>query len=271
MLAKVYKHEFKETAKYLVPLNLVLVIMTVVGAIMLGTDMLQNESFELLAISSLMIYMLSIFAIFIVTAVYLTVRYYKTMYSRQGYLTHTLPVATTSTVNVKIVVASFWMLLSTCITLASVIALVAVAAGKELDAVVWSEVMNVFTEVFGMGIGEFIAFMVASVILSTLLSVLTVTASLAIGQLFNQYRILASIIAYIVLYVIQQIIGTVAMFVMGLDMFDVMMDAEAVIEASTMASFYRGTFWIGIITSVIYCAAFYFISAYITKKHLNLE
>ena len=88
MLRKLFKHEFKETAKLLLPLDLVLLAVTVIGCILLGSSILQNESLQMLSFSCMMIYILSIFALFIITAVYLTVRFYKTMYAAQGYLTH---------------------------------------------------------------------------------------------------------------------------------------------------------------------------------------
>lgn len=272
MLGKLFKHEFKETAKLLIPLNLVLVALTAIGAILLGTSVLQNESFELLAISSMLIYILSIFALFIITTVYLTIRYYKTMYSNEGYLTHTLPVSSTAVVNTKVLVAAFWSLIAMCITICSVFVLVRVTAGSDWNTAM-QEIQSVFPEIFGFGFGELMAYTIASCIISCFSSVLMIFASLAIGQLFQQHRIIAAIVTYIIFYVLQQIIGTVTMVILGIGSADTLLEAEnaAITGTANLASFYRGTFWSGMIESILFAIAFYVVCHYITKKKLNLE
>ncbi|MBO5373620.1 MAG: hypothetical protein J6A75_13020 [Lachnospiraceae bacterium] len=270
MLGKLYKHEFKETAKPLIPLNLVLIVFTIIGAIMLGTDILQNESFEILAVTCMMLYIMSIFTVFIVTMVYLTIRFYKTMYSRQGYLTHTLPVSTGSIINTKIIVSSLWMFVSMIITGMSVFILVKVTAGSELDAAAFQEAVTVFPEIFGMELAEFVIWMIVLCVISCIASVLMLFVSLSIGQLFHQHRVLASIIAYVVIYIIQQIIGTVSVLIMGIGNLDELaMDTAS--STLNMASFYRGTFWMGLIQSLIFGIIFYVLCHYFTKKKLNLE
>ena len=271
MLGKLFKHEFKETAKLLVPLNLALVALTIIGAILLGTSVLQNESFEILAVSSMLIYMLSIFALFIITTVYLAIRYYKTMYSSEGYLTHTLPVSSTAIINTKVVIAAFWSFVALCITICSVFVLIRVTAGSDWN-ITAQEISSIIPEIFGFGFGEFISYLIASCILSCLSSVLTIFASLAIGQLFQQHRVIAAVVTYIIFYIIQQIIGSVTMGLMAINNADALMETEVTsANATMMTSFYRGTFCYGIIESVLFVIVFYIICYYITKKKLNLE
>ncbi|MBO5302574.1 MAG: hypothetical protein J6A92_00830 [Lachnospiraceae bacterium] len=270
MLGKLYKHEFKETAKPLIPLNLVLIVFTVIGAIMLNTNLLQNENFEILAVTCMMLYMMSIFTVFIVTMVYLTIRFYKTMYSRQGYLTHTLPVSTSSIINTKIVVSSIWMFVATVITVLSVIILIRVLAGNEWDSAVWQEASVEFPEAFGMQLSEFIIWMVVLCVVSCVASILMLFVSLAIGQLFNQHRVLASIITYIVIYIIQQIVGTISVLIMGIGSLDnITIDAAS--STFDVGAFYRGIFWMGLIQSLIFGIIFYVLCHYFTRKKLNLE
>ena len=90
MLGKYMKHEFKETGKLMIPLNLVILVFTLLGMVMLGSRLLSTPAMALIGIASLTLYILTLFAIFIVVYVYFTVRFYKTMYQSQGYLTHTL-------------------------------------------------------------------------------------------------------------------------------------------------------------------------------------
>lgn len=269
MLGKLFKHEFKETAKLLVPLNLILIALTIIGAILLGTSILQNESLEILAVSSMMVYILSIIALFIITAVYLTIRFYKTMYSSQGYLTHTLPVSTASVINTKILVSAFWIFISFCITILSVFVLIRITAGTEWDPSVFQELNAVIPELFGIGAGEFLVLLIATLILACFSGILMIFASLSIGQLFSLHRIIAAIITYIVFYVIEQIIGTIELMILGISNADSLLAAEE--DVIAIGAFYRGTLASGIIQSAIFCILFYIICHYVTRKRLNLE
>lgn len=131
MLGKYMKHEFQETGKLMIPLNLVILVYTLIGAIMLGSRLFSSPPMVILGVISLVLYMLSLFAIFIVAYVYFTVRFYKTMYTSQGYLTHTLPLSTMGIVNTKMLVSACWMILTVAVTTLSVIVLVAAAIGSE--------------------------------------------------------------------------------------------------------------------------------------------
>lgn len=269
MLGKLYKHEWKETAKLLIPLHLILILFTIIGAIILSTDLLQNESFEMLTISCMLLYILSIFTVFIVTIVYLTIRFYKTMYARQGYLTHTLPVSTSSVINTKIVVSSLWMFIAMILTALSVFILLWISVGNTLTANAIQEICAAFPENFGMGFMEFMLTLFVLCIISCIASILMLFASLAIGQMFSQHRILASIVTYIVLYIIQQIFGTILVLIMGIDSLQALeTDAASSLD---IASFYRGSLWAGIFQSLLFGIIFFVLCHYLTRKKLNLE
>lgn len=272
MLRKLFKHEFKETAKLLLPLDLVLLAVTVIGCILLGSSILQNESLQMLSFSCMMIYILSIFALFIITAVYLTVRFYKTMYAAQGYLTHTLPVSTISIIHTKLLTAVFWLLIAAVITTGSIFLLIRIAAGNDWDPAAFSIAADALYESFGIPFGEFMSYIILSVLFSCFSMVLMIFASLSVGQLFGQHRILAAVVTYIVFYIIQQIISMIVLFAIGIgntyDFSDEVLLSDA---PNAVASFYRGTFITGIIEALVFAIAFYITGRYITCKHLNLE
>ena len=269
MLGKLFKHEFKETAKLLLPLDLILLAITLIGCILLGSSILQNEALQVFSISCLTIYVLSIFALFIITAVYLTVRFYKTMYAAQGYLTHTLPVSTTSIIHVKLLTGVFWSLIAAVITTGSIFLLIRVAAGNDWDPAAFSIAADAIYESLGIPFGEFMSYIILSAILSCFSMILMIFASLSIGQLFGQHRILAAVVTYIVFYIIQQIISMIVLFALGIgNAYDL---SDAALSSSALASFYRGTFITGIIEALVFGIAYYITGRYITCKRLNLE
>ena len=111
MLGKLFKHEFKATAKVLLPLNLVLVLVTIIGMIILNLDIFSGTAMALVGAAYLILYILAIFALFIMTYVILMMRFYKSMYSDQGYLTHTLPVSPLALLNTKLLTGVCWTFL----------------------------------------------------------------------------------------------------------------------------------------------------------------
>lgn len=270
MLGKLFKHEFKETAKRLIPLNCILIAFTLLGCIFLGTNLFQQKSLAVLSVSCTILYVLSIFALFIITGVYLTIRFYKTMYSNQGYLTHTLPVSTGSILNTKILVSAFWICIASIVTILSIFALVRVAAGASWESADFNQIKYVFTTAFGLSFPEVSFYIIVTLLLTCISSVLMVCASLSIGQLFSQHRILGSVAAFIAIYMVQQIAGTAIIFILGIQssVFDFAEKAET---AAAFHGFYRGIFGASLIELVFFSIAFYSISYFLTKKKLNLE
>ncbi len=270
MLGKFIKHELKETAKHLIPLNLILVLFTVVGCILVGTGLFHQESVSVLSAFYIFIYILSIFALFIITGVYLTIRFWKTMYSNQGYLTHTLPVSTGAILNTKILVSAFWVCAAFIITVLSIFALVRVSAGDTWHSIDMSTFKYMVTSTFGIGYGTFWLYIILTLILSSFSVILMIFASLSIGQLFSQHRILGSAGAFVVLYMIQQIAGIIALCILSIQ--TAAFDPETQIEsAAFLSKLYHGMFTSALIELIFFIVVFYGTCYYLTKKKLNLE
>lgn len=265
MLGKYMKHEFQETGKLMIPLNLVILVYTLIGAIMLGSRLFSSPPMVILGVISLVLYMLSLFAIFIVAYVYFTVRFYKTMYTSQGYLTHTLPLSTMGIVNTKVLVSACWMILTVAVTTLSVIVLVAAAIGSEWGKIAFSD----FTLYTGFSLTGFFTWYVLLLILGCVEQILMIYASLAIGQLCRQYRILASIGTYIAFHMVLQIINTVILFVTQL--FSINTTLMSFQTDVVSSHFYGRSFTISTIESLLLCVLFYFLCYWLTDKKLNLE
>ena len=170
MLGKLFKHEFKDTAKVLLPLNLALIGVTIIGMIVLGLKIFDSENIAMgfLAISMVFFYILAIIALFIITYIYLMIRFYRTMYADEAYLTHTLPVSTFSTFNVKLLVSAFWAFLTMALTAVSVLSLfgTALQSTGEFASADWNYFLYELETFFGKPmsalIGKFLLYMLVS-------------------------------------------------------------------------------------------------------------
>jgi hypothetical protein len=90
MLGKLIKHEWKAVGKILAIVHLALILMAIVGKIMLSIQVLSEAG--LLWRMLLLIYVFSVIAVGVGTHIYLAIRFYKNMYTDEGYLSFTLPV-----------------------------------------------------------------------------------------------------------------------------------------------------------------------------------
>lgn len=268
MLGKYMKHEFQETGKLMIALNLVILVVTLLGVLLLGSRLFSSPPMMLLGIISLMLYIFGLIAIYIVAYVYFTVRFYKTMYTSQGYLTHTLPLTTAGILNTKILVSLFWTVVTVLMTFLSIIALVATAAGQEWGKMA-IHIQNNFIP--NRGFAGFWVLFFFLLLAGCLQQLLMVYASLSIGQLFRQYRALASIGVFILMYIALQILSTVTMFIAQLFSIDKLTAHMAAQTSESFFAFYRGILSVSSIECILLCILFYVLCYWLTSKKLNLE
>ena len=82
MLIKLLKHEWAATVKLLLPLNLLLIIITVIGRILLGTQILKNNDLGLFTIALTTLYVIALIALAVITFVFLVIRFYKNLFKQ---------------------------------------------------------------------------------------------------------------------------------------------------------------------------------------------
>ena len=281
MLKKLFKYEFKSTAKIMLILYAILIVTTAVGSVVLySLDLDQADESELASIlsaSAIVLYILAIFAVLIVMYVYLCVHFYRTMYSAQGYLTHTLPVKALSPFHVKLITSFVWMFLSMTLMIASIVALIASAS----HGTAWQDFASAWRELFGQDVFSFrfIFQMVLRVICSCLTYLLWVFASASIGQLFSSNKVAASLVAGIILYFVQQIFSMILMFGTGMfqsgdnsvNFFAVTTTIDNTTTSTTSLLPNYSLFATSNIYSIIVIVILYLVCARIITKHLNLE
>lgn len=282
MLGKLFKYELKNTAKVMLTIYAVLAAVTTLGSIVLSTDIVQsskNTAGNVLAISMVLLYVLSVFALFIVTYVYMCIQFYKTMYSDQGYLTHTLPVSPVATFHVKLITSLFWMLCSIILLILSVTALI---TGVSRGAI-WSESSGLiqllhqaeieFQSELGISFLQYCIYMLFSMLLSCLSYLLLVFASASVGQLFSQNKTAASIIAGIAIYFVQQIASAIFMLFSSYRLINSPTGALIGNSDSTAGALILGSSFMtsGIVSSVIFVLILYVTCIVIVRKHINLD
>lgn len=276
MLTKLLKNEIKATGRIFLPLYGALLILTIVTKLALAfgapdffsDNVATNPFMEVVIGISFTLYFIAVVALSVMTLVMIIQRFYKNLFTDEGYLMFSLPVKTWELVLSKLLVGLMW---SAVCTLMFVVSFFILSLGSFSMMDLTQGISAAYTDyfnTFGASLNILILEIMIFVIVSTVASILMIYVSIAIGQLFNQHRIVASFGAYIVITIAIQIISSIMMAVFAIGNLDTVISQGGDIEAMKMMHWIiNGT----TLLNVILCGGFYFATQYIMKNRLNLE
>ena len=264
MLGKLISHEWKATYKMMAILNIYLIVITLIGHLMLSLHILDNPSEAMAAIITLLIagYILSLISVSIAATIYLISRFYKNLYTDEGYLMHTLPVKPWELILSKGVIAFFWFLVTSVIISGSALLLISSAASDFELIDMWNEATGAAAKYLNLTPGAIIFLLVTFILISTVQGTFMFYASVSLGQLFKTHKLLGSIIFYVIIYSVIQFFSTIIMIATGL--------TGEVAEAETITYFW-GLVGMTYSLTIISCVVFWFITEHMTRKKLNLD
>ena len=285
MLGKLFKYENKSVSKLLTPMALAVIILPVLGALILKKQFIFGDKFEDGSIVSSIFSLASgIMIFFIVIATIsacfislfiLMQRYYKNLFSDEGYLTLTLPVKTGSIILSKLFTAVIWSVIVAVCTIIGVMIFVLFGTSASF---INNEVVDGFSQVFKQ-IFEFyftgsavqIIFLIElliSIIVSLFTNILLMYLAITIGcQIAKKHKVLASIGMYFVISSVVSVLSTI-------------------IQVITTTTLYGGFDFIyveptlsdvtlillpSIIFSIILGVCYFLLNNYILKNKLNIE
>ncbi|MBR2861235.1 MAG: hypothetical protein IKB86_05295 [Clostridia bacterium] len=272
MVKKLLKYEF---IYYLRTFGAFLPIVLVIGAVtklfLFLEEQYGGKVIEIASGSSVFMLVVACFALLLLPTVVGIVRFYKNMYSSEGYLTFTLPVTNAQHIFVKLlgVLGCYLFCALTVIASASI-----AMAGNTLGNVI-ADIVGVIkgmAVVLGSINVTFICIeMLILLILSMCSNMLLYYSCITIGQTAKKNRILAAVGVYFAYYIITQVISTVfsIVFIVGgtLGAFE---DIALWIAENYIASIHL-IMCGGIVLSCAIAALFWLINQTIMKKKLNLE
>ena len=275
MLIKLMKHEFRATARVMLPLYLVtilLALMTRASALwtkMVTFEGLTGQSFLALLSGIIAVgFVLALIATFVVAVVLTIQRFRSNLMADEGYVMFTLPVSTHSLVWSKLIVSTVWFLGAVIIDIVAMMTLVA-------DLAMFQELGRVFAEISqqltAYNLGNGILFLVELAVLFVvvcLAACLDFYAPLAIGHSFAQHKMLLSVAFFFAIQVATQIIsGTLLMAgVPFLDSLTIWLSSQVQPMAAA-----HGVMWGTILITAIYGAILYCLTIRMLHRRLNLE
>ena len=272
MLGKLFYHEFKNTGKVMLLLYALVGLLTLASiSVNFFDDRFASMSGPVRDLSSVIlgamitIYVLSLFALFVLTIIYLCIHFYKTMYSDQGYLTHTLPVSPIATLNVKLVTAMVWVLGAVAVIFLSVFLLyLGVTHGNALtDLREIFVAMNRSLDDTGLTTFSLLWYLFVTLVVNCLSQILMIYACLSIGQLFS-HKIGGAIMTGIVIYFVKRMITGMLTLTMMFDWIDTLFYSDSLRPLTNL-------FWMLNGLTAAFAVAFYVTCSVIVQKHINLD
>ncbi len=277
MLSRLIRHEWRETWRIPVISFLVILFLTLVCFICFRQmePPADENSVNAGAFVIMMLYCLIISCISTVVTIYIAIRFYRNLYTDEGYLMHTLPVTPRQLILAKLLVAALWVFVLSLLALWAIccILLFGLPAMALVDmSVIIPALTEYFPQIFGMGPVAFLLFYVLLSLVSAFSSVLVAYAAISLGQLFSKHKVMASILCYIGF---TMLIQTVSTLLMTPSLTRLVLSQDMVNTASGIPSYFgaymREILLISMAGSVICAVISYILTEYIMRRQLNLD
>lgn len=233
---------------------------------------------DLLSFGTLFMYIIMLIGLNYGIIIYMGVRFYKTMYTDEGYLTHTLPVSKHQILVSKILNSGLWTILMMIGIELSVVILVLSMIGAFFPegytwADLWREIepelgyMNeMFRDIIGMSMNGYFWMMLVFSLISPFCSMIILFGAISIGQLFTKHRVLMAIVSYVGILIVANIITSTVQSI-----FSVNQMSRSVSDNVLVGGYVNMSVWLSMTFSIVEAAILYFVSYYVTTRKLNME
>ena len=269
MVKKLYKHEFMAWLR-IMPFFFVIPLVTAGFHRILQLFEADSVVYEIVSGSTILLFIVTLFVCLSAPTVYGIVRFYKNLFTGEGYLSFTLPVKNTTHLWVKTLTN---LVFHVAAFLACIASFLVITSGEELaehsDSGIFLWKMLPAEDCYHVAgfFAEFCVLMLASI----LFSILLFYSCLCIGQLAKKNRILLSVGVYFAYYVISQICSTVFMIFFSILSTSGALDSVFVFVEEHPYAFTHITFGSSILIYVVMALVLWLVCRFILQKKLNLE
>jgi len=242
-------------------------LITLIGRIESAAGVFHSKDklASILSQISFSVYVLLIMAAGFITLIYLLIRFYKSMFTDEGYLTFTLPVKPATLLNGKVLVAFCWMILDMVLVCLSIFIL---AVSPKTFAELQKGMLEISGELakVGLSISELVIWVVIFVIVGAFSCILAITASLSLGQLSNKHKIAMSVVSYIGMSILTQVVST---YILSMSSFNSFL--ENIEKTGFSLPAFHQFMYFSLFVSILFTVMYYLITYFIISKKLNLE
>lgn len=263
-------------------INLTIILLTLVGFCILNTDIFNNEESALLAVFLIIFYALSLTAFGIITGIYLYARFYRNLFTSEGYLMHTLPVTPLQLFHSKLMVGYFWSAINSLLTILAVMLLSFVAGWHFMDSHDAESTQRLlldlnmitstgggdwtvsFQKLFGYTPLQTAGLIILFQLTGSLASLLIGYVSILLGQLMEKHRLASAVGFYIALYIGDQVISSILLLLPTFQ-------TTITDIGSFLNSYYKNILPAAVLKQGILSLVLYIVSFLLINRKLNLD
>lgn len=288
MLKKLMKYEWKNLSKQLLIMVAILFGTTLIASLVIVSinpnfDNVTTGLMTMSAVFAFLLYYLGIIVCTIGTMLIIAIRFYKTCYTDEGYLTHTLPVSTGQLLSAKIIVSTLayiGMMILIAVSVVSVVIVGLVHVASFADASweittdtaltwqsLWNEINAEFAEDFGISLVGYALTLLGICLIGCICGIIDIFGCISLGQLYTKHRIIGAILAYFILNFVTQIISYIGAIPTYLNL-ALANEAENEIKMFELIS---PSLIFSTILSIVIAVIMLFVTRYMMTKKLNLE
>ncbi len=207
MVKKLFKHEYLAWLR-IMPL-IFGIALAIAGLLRLAVAM-ENDSmyYDLVLASGLFMFWVAMIATMVAPTIFAIVRFYRNMFSGEGYLTHTLPVTPANHLWVKALTAVTFDIAAVLVVILSIM----IATAGDVLTEIWKAgayLLRQIPEKYAGHIAGWVAEYSLLVLVAMFASHFMFYFCICVGQLTRKNRKLAAVGMYFGLYAITQVISTV--------------------------------------------------------------
>ena len=267
MVKKLFKYEIKSYLRVWIPVQAVLLGIALIGRFIQFFES-DTTVYDIISGSSVFMFVITSLASIGITLALGVIRFYKNLFTGEGYLTFTLPVTPTHHIITKTVTAGLFQVASVIMVIISVCI---ITSGEMLKEIIKAFVylLNLVRPYVGANLVLYIIEFIILMVISGFAMYMHYYTCISLGQLFRKNRILAAVGVYFGFYFISQILSTV--LGVAVSFLGSFMEKIALFIENHIIGFIHGIFCGGTIISLIGIVIYFFVIKYVISRKLNLE
>lgn len=285
MLKKLFVHEWRSFWKVPAAMCLFALAYALIGALTFQTDLWTSDYrlVRLVLVFGSIGYFILLIAPAIVLLIYTALRFYRNLFTDEGYLMHTLPVKKWELITAKGLVAVIWNVITTITTLLAVfLVILLISMSSRYGGVTWADITESFAqffqeaipivkEMFRMPVWMVALLFLGNFIVGAFYNTLLLYASVSIGHLWKKHPMAGTVLSYIGFYLaISFLTSAFSINSLNRTMGNIFFAPDSTAYAS-MGDYLLSVLGNGYLVSAIGILVFYSITEWIMSHKLNLD
>lgn len=270
MLKKVFKYDFLAIARVAVPL---LSVVLGLGVLNCGLDAILCAKPDIpdrflwvtwIATSLFVTSYIAIAVLDVIVAIQIYSRYYKSVFTDEGYLTLVLPVSTHRLLLGKFLASSLWIVISAAATVLSIVVSlipIMVSMGPENTATIVASILRMFTEsIEELGVLNFVIQIILSVTV-LIENILIVFAGITAGAtVMRNHRVIGAVVFVYIANTVQSVMHSIIQGVL----------TPLILNGDVMI-YYTVSNIVQFVIAAVIAVVSYFVTYKIVHRGVNLE